>query len=634
MKIYFWFNLLFTLTAFSQEINHSSLLIPEELKENANSVVRSQHIEMNILSQELMTIKKAKIITVLNAKGNNNIDAEEYYDNSTKIKNIEAVIFDAFGKEIKKIKRKDFIDQSVADGFSIYRDNRKLFLEYTPTGYPFTIMYTSEIETSNTAFIPSWFPIDDYYESVQNSEVKINFVADLGFKFKERNFKDDKIKSNSNETQLTYSVQNLKAIKYEELAPTFINNNPYVLFGLDKFQLEGLYGSAKTWEEFGVWVYTNLLKETEAISEATIQKVKLLVGDEKDPIEKAKIIYKYLQERSRYVSIQLGIGGWKPMLATDVDRLGYGDCKALTNYTRVLLKQVGVESYYTLIYAGNDKKSIDKDFVSMQGNHAILSIPTQNGYTSLECTSQTSPFGFNGNFTDDRLAVMIKPNGAELIKTTDYNNAKSKQVLTGNCSIDQNGNLNASIKYVSTGVQYDQKYELENKSQLEKESHYKESLSWLNGIQLQVVKITNDKNNIKLSEELNLVIPKYVGIGNEIMVPVNIFNKTSFTPQRYKVRMHSFEISTGFLDEDEIELELPSGYQIASKPNDITLNDKFGSFEMKLEVISPTKIKYKRMYLLNKGSYPKEEYDAFRAFTEQVVKLDNSKILIRKQPTN
>jgi heterodisulfide reductase subunit A-like polyferredoxin len=31
-------------------------------------------------------------------------------------------------------------------------------------------------------------------------------------------------------------------------------------------------------------------------------------------------------KKSRYVSIQVGIG-WKPMDASDVDRLGYGDCK-------------------------------------------------------------------------------------------------------------------------------------------------------------------------------------------------------------------------------------------------------------------------------------------------------------------
>ena len=63
------------------------------------------------------------------------------------------------------------------------------------------------------------------------------------------------------------------------------------------------------------------------------------------------------------------------MLAKDVDRLGYGDCKALSNYTRVLLDKVGVKSFYTVIYGDSNRKDVDKDFVSYQGNHAILTIP-------------------------------------------------------------------------------------------------------------------------------------------------------------------------------------------------------------------------------------------------------------------
>ena len=58
------------------------------------------------------------------------------------------------GKEIKKIKRKDFKDQSAVSGSTLFSDNRVLYLDYTPISYPFTIVYTSEIETSSTAFIP------------------------------------------------------------------------------------------------------------------------------------------------------------------------------------------------------------------------------------------------------------------------------------------------------------------------------------------------------------------------------------------------------------------------------------------------------------------------------------------------
>ena len=81
------------------------------------------------------------------------------------------------------------------------------------------------------------------------------------------------------------------------------------------------------------------------------------------------------------------------MLASDVDKLGYGDCKALTNYTKTLLDAVDVESYYTVVYGGKRIRNIDKEFSATEGNHVILCLPNEEDYIWLECTSQKTPFG-------------------------------------------------------------------------------------------------------------------------------------------------------------------------------------------------------------------------------------------------
>ncbi len=623
------FLVLFSISVFSQEIKYSSLLIPKELTENANSIVRNQEIFISINSKSSMTIKKLKIITVLNKSGLNNIDAKEYYSNSEKIKNIEATIYNDFGSEIKKIKRKDFKDQSIADGFSILTDGRVLYLDYTPTSYPFTIVFKSEVESINTAFIPSWYPIDDYFESIEKSSIIINYLSDLGFRYKEKNFENREINKQESLNSITFVVKNILAEKPEDLAPSAYKILPNVVFGLDKFNLEGFEGSSKSWQEFGLLWYKNLVSESEEISEETKNKIQQLVANETDDLKKAQIIYEFVQNKTRYVSIQLGLGGWKPMPPKDVDRLGYGDCKALSNYTRVLLKNVGVNAYYTVIYGDSEKKDFDKDFVSKQGNHVILTIPNGNKNVFLECTNQITPFGFGGDFTDDRYALLIKPEGGEIIKTTTYKESDNTQFSEASVALDDNGMINGTIKIVSKGIQYDNIYTIENKPKEAIEKHYKSSrFHWINNLKINAFSFKNNKEIIEFTENLDINIEKYVNtIGSSFMFSVNIFNKNNNIPQRYRNRKNPFEIQRGFTDQDSVNIELPVNFKIEALPDNIIIENKFGMYKFEIKTTNNF-INFTRILVIKQGIYDKSEYENYRQFMEQITKHDNSKILL------
>jgi hypothetical protein len=626
------FFFLFTLILSAQKTEYAVTAISDSLKENANAVVRLDQMDINIASQRSMNIKTQRVVTVLNEKGLGNIDAYQHYDKSLSLKNIEAVVYDISGKEIKKIKRKDFKDNSAVSGSTLFSDSRVLYLDYTPISYPFTIVYTSEIETSSTAFIPRWYFLGDYNVSVEKCILNVSFPNDLGFKKKEFYFSGFDIKKTiDTDTKLSYVALNILARKVEDYSPSTDDLFPKVMMGLEKFHLEGVDGTATTWEAFGKWYGEKILTGTTTLPEETKTKIKALVGDEKDPIKKAKIIYDYVQKKSRYVNIAVGIGGWKPMLASDVDRLGYGDCKALSNYTKALLQVVDVPSYNTILYGDRYKSNIQFDFVSMQGNHMILAIPNGNHYTWLECTSQDAPFGYQGTFTDDRDVLIIKPEGGEIVRTKVYEDLGNTQKDKGLYSIDENGNFSGSLSIVSEGSQYNTKARLETLQPTEKEAHYKDYWSNINNLKLGKISFTNNKENVQFTEDVQTSALNYAAISaNKMIFTLNAFNQTSANVKRIRNRKTPLQIQRGYLDSDEIEINLPTGFTIEFLPQNFELKGKFGEYKTEIIKKENNKLTYKRSIFINKGQYSSKEYDEYRLFMEQVARNDNAKIILTK----
>ncbi len=616
---------LFVFNASAQKPEYAVMLIPENLKENANAVVRYCQTDINITSRNNMTVQTYRAVTVLNELGLTNIEAYEYEN----IKSIEAVIYDAAGNELKRIKRKDFREQAVSQGAFI-SDSKVTYLDYTPTQYPFTVVFQSEISSSNTAFIPQWRPLRQKLVSVEKSAFSVAYLPSLGFKLNEYNFAAHNITKSEKPNSISYTAQHLPAVRVESLSPSFDKLVPYVLFGIEKFHLEGVDGEALTWEGISAWNYNNLLAGTDELSLETQAKVKAMVGEEKDPLEKAKIIYKYVQSKTRYVNISLGIGGWKPMKAKDVDRLGYGDCKALSNYMRCLLNVVNVPSFYTVIYGDSDKTDLKSDIVSIQGNHIILGIPVNDKITWVECTSQTIPFGFLGDFTDDRLALLIKPSGGELVRTQSYKTDENTQFTKGNYTINSAGHIAGGVEIKSKGTQYDGKNGLQDRSTNELDKFYKDYFT-INNLQFDKIAINNDKDNVEFTETLLLKAEGYANTeNNRLMFPVNAFNQSSQIPQRYRSRVHPLEISRGFADHDEVTIVIPEGYTIDAKPNNMELKNKFGEYKCELVSINATQMLYKRSLIVRSGQFEPSEYENYRKFREAIAKADNAKMVLVK----
>ncbi|NJB70824.1 transglutaminase-like putative cysteine protease [Saonia flava] len=616
----------------SQTINYSSESIPKELLVNANAVVRINDMHIEIVALRQMKITHTRVVTVINESGSKHAQAYIGYNKSLKVKNAQAIIYDSYGKVLDKKKQKDFIDVSAVDGGTLYSDSRVLFLGYTPIQYPYTISFTYEVITDNTGTIPSWVFLDGFMVSTENSSYKLDFSSpELKPNIKERNFEGYAIEREEVNGGILYRANNIAAIKEESLSPSFNKLVPRLMISPFNFYYEGYEGTIKEWNDVGLWMYSNLLKGRDELELGTVAKIKELVNDEMNDLEKAKLVYKYVQQNTRYISVQVGIGGLQPISAIEVDKLKYGDCKGLSNYTKALLKAVGVKAYYTHVEAGRDKIDFENNFPSIgQGNHVILAIPYNEKYYWIDCTSQVHPFGFLGDFTDGRRVLLIKPDGGEIVTTESYINDDNHQKTYASVRLKESGSIVGDIKVLTKGTQYDNHFYLEDMADLELEKYYKNYWKNINNLEIESYQFENNKDSVVFGEHIKVNATKYATVTDgKLLLSGNLFNNSQYVPNRYRSRKLPFEVQRGYLDEDEYIIDLPEGYAVEAFPQETSIKNMFGEYEVSY-ALNGNQIIFKRRLLIKKGDYVNTDYNDYRNFRREISKNDNSKIVLTK----
>lgn len=619
----------------AQNLEYSTILLDKKAMENANAVVRLDDMAVTLVSKKEMNIKLHRVVTVLNKYGAKHVHASVGYNNSIKIKKAQAIVYDALGKELEKFKKKEFKDVSAVDGGTLYSDSRVIYMDYTPIQYPYTVDFTYEITTPNTSNIPNWFFLDGFLVSMQKSRYSITYgLPDQKPVIKEKNLENLDIVKTENGNTITYEANGIPGMKQESLSPSFGNIAPMLMVRTTNFHYEGYDGTVSDWKDLGSWMHSKLLKGRDGLSEVTKTQVAALVKGVDDNLEKAKRIYKYVQENTRYISVQVGVGGIQPISAIEVDRVKYGDCKGLTNYTKTLLDYVGVPAYYTHVEAGRYKVNFEDDFADLaQGNHVILAIPYQGKYHWVDCTSQSHPFGFVGDFTDGRKVLVIKPDGGELTTTPAYVNKDNYQRTSAIYALDPDGGISGDITIHTGGIQYDNRFYLEDSTNENVIKHYKEYWDNINNLIVEKHQFDNDRDQVVFTEKVNVNAVNYgTKSGERILFAANAFNKNSYVPNRYRSRKMPLEIQRGFFDEDEFIIKLPQGYTVEALPNAAKMENEFGAYEVSaiLNEAEHT-VTYKRSLLIKEGMYPKEKYSEYRKYRRQVAKMDNAQIVLVKE---
>ena len=417
-------SILFALQAINISSQFDLALIPDSLKLNADAVMLKNDERMEIFSKSKLIRTTSSEILVLNNNKNQINEIIIGYDQFTKVEELNITILALDGKKIKTIKKKDFLDQVAEDGFSVATDDRFLYYKIVENKSPYVIVKEIKTSSSQSLNIPGYSPYEGNKVSVLKSTFTItNFDINNKLRLQETILGKPKVDSTLIKHEYNWTFYNKTASRLKSEREL---NQLYSIWPLlENFQMDGVEGSLKNWQTFGVWL-TKLNEGMDVLSEKTKEEIKTVIGSEKNEKEITKKLYRYLQQNMRYVSIQLGIGGYRPMPAQSVHEFKYGDCKALSNYMKAILNVAGISSRYIIISAGKNAFSPDPSDTRNVFNHAILAVPFEKDTLFLECTSKDASAGYQGSFTGNRLALLVNGEESGLVKTTHYNHTDNE----------------------------------------------------------------------------------------------------------------------------------------------------------------------------------------------------------------
>ena len=346
-----------------------------------------------------------------------------------------------------------------------------------------------------------------------------------------------------------------------------------------------------------------------------------------------RILYDYLREQTRYVSIQLGIGGYKPFPAAQVQKSGFGDCKGLSNYMQAMLRAVGVPSFYTLV--NTDRKDFLPDYAGIgQMNHVMLCVPLPEKKDTLwlECTSPSVPLGYRHEDVAGHDVVVVTADGGVPVRVPAYADTLSRDY----CDIDIDLSADGSAKATARRSLYLDQVEDWIRIREWKPENQRSRLTSGLAVQPQSVTLTGVQDNFRdydgpdycpwMQVDFTFDTRQYATTGNSrLFVPANPYPMAA-TTQRGK-RQNDLVHKRGYVSRNRIRIHIPEGYAVENLPAPVSLDTEWGTFTSTVQEEDGVVTVRHEIYTKPFRESP-DRYDGFRSFIRAVNKAYSANIVL------
>jgi hypothetical protein len=585
-----------------------------------------------------VTEHERRVVKILRPDGRNEATFGIDFRKDEKLNSIHAWSIDSAAHEFE-VKDKDFAEIS-SFRESLYDDLRARVAR-APAADPGTIV-AFEYEVQRHDFVDElqWW----IQEDIPVIQATMTLQLPSSYEYKDFWANTDPVKAVSlgpNRWQWTKS--SLPAIEKEERRPEL-----HALAARMQINYFGGTSAMNTdgWDALGRW-YNGLTADRRIATPEITEKSRQLTAGKSDFDAKARAIADFMQAEVRYVSIDIGIGGYQPHPAADVFRYRYGDCKDKATLMSTMLREVGIASDYVVIHTRRGVAR--KDLPSSLFNHVILAIEFPSGtdtskYLStvlsksgqklllFDPTDSYTPLGQIGSHIQDRYAMLVTQAGGEVIHTPVLDADINHLVRRGTFSISPEGGINGNVTETragehasnSRGVLHSSN-EQERTQSVERGVSRSLSTAKVQNIKLEAV----DQRNTDLITRYDVSSDRYAQVTGPLMlVRPRVLGHLSLVLEK-KERKYPIELTSTSRDDDEYTIEIPAGYAIDDMPEPIKAESSFGTYESHIQK-DGSKIIYKRTFISRALEIPTDKIAEFRAFQNRIAEDENAVVVLKK----
>jgi hypothetical protein len=338
----------------------------------------------------------------------------------------------------------------------------------------------------------------------------------------------------------------------------------------------------RSWDDVASWFYR---KSLPARAQAPTNLVAWTAGT--GALREAS---RWVQDKVRYVAVEVGQGGYVPREPALVAKRLYGDCKDKSFLLMSLLAQKGIEALPVLTRS-RDHGRIDPDFPSPANfRHLIVAVKIgesaglpaevrlREGVAVLfDPTDAWTPYGKLPQALQGARGLLVRPEGGELVEFPFAPARLNRLERTVDAEIGEDGSLKARVALITDGA-LSQRAAYQHWTPVEREDALRRSAaehiwgSHASGLEL----VNLDDREKPMEARFSVSSEGYLRkTGTLLLLPVLPFPVGPARLQRLEERRSPVNLDSSQVRELTVRFRLPAGLRVDALPDPVQVENRY-----------------------------------------------------------